>query len=42
MDTGRDGRIEVRLAPANNSQMTVRLSGAHEETDIDPTAPIPP
>ena len=41
-DTGRDGRIEVRLAPANNNQMTVRLSGAHEETDIDPSAPIPP
>jgi hypothetical protein len=35
-DTGRDGRIEVRLALANNNQMTVRLSGAHEETDIDP------
>ena len=41
-DSGGDGRIEVRLAPANNNQMTVRLSGAREETDIDPAAPIPP
>ena len=41
-DSGGDGRIEVRLAPANNNQLTVRLSGAREETDIDPAAPIPP
>jgi hypothetical protein len=41
-DSGGDGRIEVRLAPANNDQMTVRLSGPRKETDIDPAAPIPP
>lgn len=41
-DSGGDGRIEVRLAPANNDQMTVRLSGPRKETEIDPAAPIPP
>jgi hypothetical protein len=41
-DSGGDRRIEVRLAPANNNQMTVRLSGAREETDVDPAAPLTP
>ena len=41
-DSGGDGRIEVRLAPANNNQMTVRLSDPRKDTDIDPATPIPP
>jgi hypothetical protein len=31
-----DGRIEMRLVPANNNQMTVRLGGAPEIADVDP------
>jgi hypothetical protein len=41
-DSGGDGHIEVRLAPGNNNQMTVRLSGDREETDVDPAASVPP
>lgn len=34
-DSGDDGRIQLRLVPANNNQMTVRLGGAPEVVDID-------
>jgi hypothetical protein len=41
-DSGGDGWIEIRLAPANNNQMTVRLCDAREVTDIGPATPSPP
>jgi hypothetical protein len=34
--SGKDGRIEIRLAPASNNQRTVRLDGTREAADIDP------
>jgi hypothetical protein len=33
---GGDGRIEMRLAPANNNQMTVRLSDVREASPSIP------
>lgn len=39
---GADGTIEMRLMPANNNQMTVRLDGAREVTGIDSATPAPP
>jgi hypothetical protein len=41
-ENGGDGRIEMRLAPANNNQMTVRLSDVREAIDIDPATPTAP
>ena len=41
-ENGGDGRIEMRLAPANNNQMTVRLSDIREAIDIDPATPTAP
>jgi hypothetical protein len=34
-DNGGDGRIEIRLAPANNNQMTVHLGGAPKVVGIE-------
>jgi hypothetical protein len=41
-DGGGDGQIEMRLAPANNNQMTVRLADAHEVKDTEPGTPTTP
>jgi hypothetical protein len=41
-DGGGDGQIEMRLAPANNNQMTVRLADAHEVKDTQPGTPTTP
>lgn len=41
-ENGGDGRIEMRFAPANNNQMTVRLSDVREAIDIDPATPTAP
>lgn len=38
-DSGTDGRVEVRLAPANNNQMTVRLGGFANVAHSDPAEP---
>jgi hypothetical protein len=38
-ERGRDGQIEIRLAPANNNQMTVRLGDAPEVVGVDPATP---
>ena len=38
-DSGASGRIEVRLAPANNNQMTVRLGRSMGVADPDPAEP---
>lgn len=40
-DSGTSGRVEVRLAPANNNQMTVRLGGFANVAHPDPAEPQP-
>jgi hypothetical protein len=39
-DDGGDGLIEIRLAPASNNHMTVRLADVHESMAPDPAASI--
>jgi hypothetical protein len=41
-DDGGDGQIEIRLAPADNNQMTVRLADTREVMDSDPATLIAP
>jgi hypothetical protein len=40
-DSGTGGRVEVRLEPANNNQMTVRLGGFTNVAHSDPAEPQP-